>query len=88
MELSNMGCRIRGGQRTLKGGMLHAVPSSQVMTFILILLVVHVILASLMWTNVITFASTEERNLVASALTIVSFFLIVYLLYVSTSHDA
>ena len=75
---------ISGG---ISGGM-HAVPTSQVMSFVILLLVVHVVLASLMWTNVITFASIEERNLVASALTVVSFFLIVYLIYVSTSQDS
>lgn len=71
----------------LKGGMLRTLPTSQVMSFVMLLLVVHVLLASLMWANVITFASTDERNLVASALTIVSFFLIVYLLYVSTASE-
>ena len=73
--------------RKLAGGMMRALPTAQVMSFVLLLLVVHVILAGLMWSNIITFASTDERNLVASALTIVSFFLIVYLLYVSTSND-
>jgi hypothetical protein len=78
-------CLRAGLRNNLRGGMMHTLPTSQVISFVLLLLVVHVVLASLMWTNTVTFASTEERNLVASAITIVAFFLVVYLLYVSTS---
>ena len=67
---------------TLQGGIKGAVPGSQVMTVVTFLMLSTAVLAALMWTNVIEFASNDAKLITASILTFVSVILVIYTLYI------
>jgi hypothetical protein len=58
--------------------------TSHVRTIVLGLVLAHVVLAALIWSDVIKFASTDAKLSVAITLSVLGVLLIVYALYLST----
>jgi hypothetical protein len=59
----------------------------QVIALVLALFILHSILAILMWTNVIEFATNDTKIAVATTLTVAAVLLGVYLLFLVTSES-
>jgi len=74
----------------LSGGIVKSVGGTQVVSYVFLLILAHIILASLMWGNVIQFAANDAKILTATALTVIAFVLMIYMVYLITAspHDA
>ena len=80
--------KLQGGSKlALTGGMVSNVPTTQVITIVVILILVHVVLASLIWSNVIQFATNDAKIIVGTILSVAAVLLIVYLVFLSISSD-
>jgi len=69
----------------LRGGLVKSVPGSQILTLLFALVVVHLVLAALMWSNVIQFAANDTKIIVSTTLTVAGVILVVYMLYLATA---
>ena len=81
------GSIVKGGSKALAGGLVRNVSGMQVIALVLALFILHSILAILMWTNVIEFATNDTKIAVATTLTVAAVLLGVYLLFLVTSES-
>jgi len=75
---------MKGG-KALSGGMVQSVTGTQVVAVILALAVAHTVLAILMWSNVIEFATNDTKIAVATTITVIAALLLAYLIFLVTS---
>jgi hypothetical protein len=76
--------KLAGGAN-LQGGMVQTVPAVQVLAIVIGLLILHSVLAGLMWGNVITFSSNDNKVATATVITIAAALLFIYMLFLVTS---
>jgi len=84
-KLSAGSAKLQGGQQNLQGGMVQSVPAVQVLAIVIGLLILHAILAGLMWGNVITFATNDNKVATATVITVAAALLFIYMLFLVTS---
>ena len=70
---------LRGGQN------MRLTPVSQIVAYAMLFFVLHVILAILFWSDSVKFANTNDRNVIASFVTVMAFALLVFIISMSTS---
>lgn len=59
-------------QRPLEGGIARTVSGPAALTVVVILMLAHFTLAALMWSDVIQFASNDNKIIVATSLTVIA----------------
>jgi hypothetical protein len=76
---------FRGGTLgTLKGGIKKSVSGEQVLGILTLLIIVHLVLAALMWSNTIQFATSDAKYAAAITISVAGTFLVIYALYIAT----
>jgi len=71
----------------LRGGMTPQIDRTTLLTLLFLLLVVHAILAILMWTDQIQFASYDAHLGVSITITIAGSLILLYLIFILTSNS-
>jgi uncharacterized membrane protein len=64
----------------LKGGVASSISGYQVFSIVVILLIAHIVLSILMWSNVIQFANTDSKLATAIPLTVIGVLLLFYMM--------
>jgi len=78
---------MRHHQR-LRGGSYKPVDRTTLVTFLFLLLVVHAVLAGLMWTNVVQFADSQTQFAISLVLSLAGTLVLLYLLFIVTSVES
>ena len=71
--------------KKLRGGVLPYVPTQQVQSFTLLMLVLTGILSVLFWTDAIKFQTPQEKQAAAISTTVITLMFMVYGLYIATA---
>ena len=74
-------------KQMLKGGLKSYISGQQVLTVLTALILVHLILAALMWSDTIQFATTDAKYAAAITISVAGTFLIIYALYIATESN-
>ena len=73
----------------LRGGISKAgVDRTSLITFLIIILLVHIALASLMWGDIIQFSSNDSKLATAITISVAGTIVLVYLLYIVTESES
>jgi hypothetical protein len=70
--------------RGLKGGSIRSVPGNQVLLFVTVIVLVTAVLAALIWSDVVQFASSDARVIVGVTLTFTAITMVLYALFLAT----
>lgn len=70
--------------RSLKGGAIRSVPGNQVILFVTVIVLVTAVLAALIWSDVVQFASSDARVIVGVTLTFTAITMVLYALFLAT----
>jgi len=72
----------------LRGGVATSIAGGQVLTIVVILMVAHLTLSALIWSNTIQFASNDAKLATGIPLTVLGVLLLFYMLAIGFSHPA
>ena len=71
----------------LRGGLKKTVSGEQVLSVLTLLIIVHLVLAALMWSNTIQFATSDAKYAAAITISVAGTFLVIYALYIATESN-